>query len=363
MRVSDKNMKDFFKKKFYYFVLGLRTIQVVVPFATLVFVSLVVYKELVYKNKVDTYEEYFTTIDYKLSNAISVDYENNFENEYSFQVKEYMNCINKKLTYDELSDDIKLSISTLQNLYNSSYNYFAFKYVDIYTGFSIGYNEEQEIFTASTIKAPMAIYLYEQAEEGKIDLDEKLTYTSAYYNTGSGVLKNGSFDRSITTRELISYAIIHSDNAAHNMLMDRYGRENMYNFWTNFGTKSIFRQYNNWGVINANDASIYMLELYKYYTKGTELSNELTDYFKNVAFKVITDKNGNTLTMNKSGWSGSVFHDVAIVLDDNPYILVVLTNTGQSYQYIMDQTSKLAAQLHEKYWDFKYNECNKIING
>lgn len=358
-------MKKFLKKNFYYFVLGLKTIYVGIPIVTLVLVSVVVYKELIYKNKIDTYEEYFTTIDHKLSNTISLNYANNFEqeNEYNFQVKEYMNCINKKLNYDELSDDVKLSISALENLYNSSYNYFAFKYVDIYTGFSIGYNEEQEIFTASTIKAPMAIYLYEQAEEGKIDLDEKLTYTSAYYNTGSGLLKNRDFNTSYTTRELISYAIIHSDNAAHNMLMDRYGRNNMYNFWTNLGTKSIFKLSSNWGVTNANDTSIYMLELYKYYTRSTDLSNELSDYFKKVTFKPITDVNGNTLTMNKSGWTGSVFHDIAIVLDDNPYILTVLTNTGQSYQYIMDQTSKIVGQLHKNYWNFKYNECNKIING
>lgn len=355
-------MKDFFKKSINYFVLVLKKIYVVVPLITLVLVSIVVYKKVIYKNKIDTYEEYFITIDYKLSNTISLDYEKSFENEYSFQVKEYMNCINKKLTYDELSDDIKLSITALENLYNSSYNYFAFKYVDIYTGFSIGYNEEQEIFAASTIKAPMAIYLYEQAEEGKIDLDKELTYTSAYYDIGSGILKKGAFNRSITIRELVSYAIIHSDNAAHNMLMDYYGRENMYNFWTNFGTKSIFRQHSNWGKINANDAAIYMLELYNYYTKETELSKELTSYFKNVTFKPITDKDGNALTMNKPGWTGSVFHDVAIVLDDNSYILVALTNEGQSYQYIMNQTSNLVAQLHEKYWKFKYNECNKIIN-
>lgn len=76
----------------------------------------------------------------------------------------------------------------------------------------------------------MALYIYEQAEKGLINLDDKLTYTSAYYNSGSEILKNKKFNESYTTKELVSYANIYSDNAAYNMLMDRYGRDNMYNF-------------------------------------------------------------------------------------------------------------------------------------
>ena len=270
----------------------------------------------------------------------------------------------KELSNEELNDDIRLSIRTLENLFNQSYNYFAFKYTDIYTGFTISYNEKQEIFTASTIKAPMAIYLYEQAKKGLVNLDEKLTYTSAYYNTGTGVLKNREFNQDYTVRELISYAIIPSDNAAHNMLMDRYGRANMYNFWTEKGTTSIFRNYSNWGVVNANDATIYMKELYDYYNTDTELSNELMKNFTSVTFKPLSGKNNSKNTANKSGWSGTAFHDAAIVFDDNPYILVVLSNVGYSdYTYLFNLTSKVVSELHEKYWNLKYNKCQEIITG
>lgn len=62
-----------------------------------------------------------------------------------------------------------------------------------------------------------------------------------------------------------------------------------------------------------------MMELYNYYNSNTTLSNELASVFKNVTFKIITNKDGEYNTMNKSGWTGSVLHDVAIVFDDNPY--------------------------------------------
>ena len=338
-------------------------ISMLIPLVTFALVIIIVLRSLEYRYEIDKYEEYYFTIDSKESTVVETSYNNEeYTVDKDIKVSEYVSCLNRQFTYDELSDDIKLSIKTLENLYNSSYNYFAFKYVDIYTGFTISYNENQEIFTASTIKAPEAIYLYEMAEEGKVNLDDRITYTQGYYNTGSGILKNTSFNKSYTTRELISYAIIHSDNAAHNMLMDRYGRINMYNFWSEKGTKSIFRTNNNWGVTNANDASIYMLELYRYYNTDTQLSNELMDNFINVIFKPLSGRDGKKNTANKSGWTGSVFHDAAIVFDDNPYVLVVLSNTGGNYSYLFDLTSKLVSNIHRSYWDYKYNECIKIIS-
>jgi len=350
----------------YYFVKGISSIQIIIPVLTLIFVSIVTYKALTHKSKIDTYEEYFLTIESKESESVDLDYDSTLiANKYKdIEVNEYINCLNRELTDEELNDEIKLSIRTLENLFNSSYNNFAFKYTDIYTGFTVSYNDSQEIFTASTIKAPMAIYLYEQAEQGLVNLDEKLTYTSNYYNTGSGILKTKNFNTSYTIRELLSYAIIPSDNAAHNMLMDRFGRADMYNFWSQKGTTSIFKYYTNWGSTNANDATIYMKELYDYYNTDTELANELMENFRSVTFKPLSGKNGSKNIANKSGWTGSVFHDAAIVFDDNPYILVVLSNTGVSgYTYLFNLTSELVGDLHEQYWNLKYNMCSEIING
>jgi len=357
MRV-DKNNINFLLK-------SLHLVNLLIPLATLFFVSLLTLKALTYKNTIDTYEEVFLTIDNKLEENVNFNYDKTLvaDKYKDIQINEYINCLNKELTNEELSQELKNSISSLENLFNSSYDHFAFKYTDIYTGFTISYNENQEIFTASTIKAPMAIYLYEQAEKGIVNLEEKLTYTPNYYNTGSGILKTRKFNESYTIKELISYAIIPSDNAAHNMLMDRFGRNNMYTFWSEKGTVSIFKQYSNWGVTNANDATIYMKELYDYYNTDTELSNELMKTFQNVSFKPLSGKGLTRNTANKSGWTGSVFHDAAIVFDENPYILVVLSNTGVTgYTYLFNKTSNLVGEIHDQYWNLKYNKCSEIIS-
>ena len=352
------------KNTIYYFAKGLNLISLTIPLLTFIFVCILSYKALMNKSVIDNYEEYFLTIEYKEKETIDFSYNNDLiaEEYKNIEINDYINCLKKNITEEEINEKIKLTVKTLKNLFDQSYNHFAFKYTDIYTGFTISYNENQEIFTASTIKAPSAIYIYEMAELGLIDLEEKLTYTPSYYNTGSGILKNKKFNEQYTIRDLVSYSITVSDNAAHNMLMDRFGRANMYNFWKDKNAKSIFKQYSNWGVTNAVDATIYMKELYDYYNTNTELSNELMNNFVNVKFKPLSSRNGDKVTANKSGWTGSVFHDAAIVFDDNPYILVVLSNTGLSgYNYLFNQSSKLVGQLHEEYWNLKVDMCQSII--
>ena len=274
---------------------------------------------------------------------------------------ELINCINSSIDMNNLPKSISSIIDEINDYYNKSNNYFAFKYKDIYTGFSVSYNEKQKIFTASTIKAPKDIYIYEMASLGKIDLDEELIYTSRYYNTGTGVLKNKSVNTKYSVKTLIEYSIVHSDNAAHNMLMDRYGRNNMLEFWKDKGTSVIFTENNNWGVLNAHDASIYMEELYKFYLDNEEYGQELMNNFINAKTKFITGKNGYKVA-NKSGWSGSAIHDVAIVFADNPYILIALSNLGNTNEYAgyFNKANDLAYRLHVEYWKYKMQVCGDI---
>ena len=87
---------------------------------------------------------------------------------------------------NDLPDSVKNAIRDIKNYYNQSNNHFAFAYKDIYTGFTVTYNPDQHILTASTIKAPTDIYVWEMVSQGKIDLNEELTYTPKQACKGSG---------------------------------------------------------------------------------------------------------------------------------------------------------------------------------
>ncbi len=328
-----------------------------------IFVCIVVGKAFYFGDKLDEYEDYYTVIEKKEEEVAKIYEGSKIDNEVLKKVaaNELITCINSKVDMDNLSNEIKGVINEINGYYNQSNNYFAFLYKDIYTGFTVSYNANQNIFTASTIKGPTDIYIYEMASQGKVDLDEELTYTGYYVNNGSGVLKTKPINTKYSVRTLLGYSTIYSDNAAHNMLEDHFGRTNMLKFWQDKGTTAIFTANNNWGVTNAHDASIYMSELYNFYVENNEYGEALMNNFMNATPKFIVGKN-HYVVANKSGWSGTAIHDVSIVFADNPYIVVGLSNLGDTDYYMsyFSRVNDLAYKLHTEYWKYKMNQCNNI---
>lgn len=333
----------------------------VIIFLIFIMSCLIVYEAYTLKNKVDEYENLIVTVE-KEDKEIKVYGGNNNSEDTQRKgaMSEYINCLNSSVDTDNIPDSIKEAINKINDYYNSDENHFAYVYKDLYTGFTVSYNENQSIFAASAIKAPTDIYIFEQAAAGKIDLDEKLKYTGAYYSNGSGVLKEKELDTVYDVRTLLGYSTITSDNAAHNMLMDRYGRENMHAFWTEKGTKDIFRYNTNWGNFCAKDCSIYMEELYNFYLNNEEYGKEVMNNFIKSYPKFIKSSDDYNVA-SKSGWSGSSLHDVAIVFADNPYIVVALSNLGaSSYEEYFNTVSKLSEELHSAYWKYKIDSCDSI---
>ncbi len=354
-----KSTKEFI----YYFTLGAKFIltnhifQGIIFTITFFIVSFVVYRSSILRKDVDKYEELTNKIEEKMETEIKINYQTTEEVPYLSGAASLSNCLKEPLTEDKFTENFTNTITAIENLFNSSKYNFAFKYEDIYTGFNISYNSGQPIFAASTIKAPEAIYIYEEAEKGNINLNDSITYTSNYYSEGTGILKNTPFNKSYDIKTLVSYSIIHSDNAAHLMLNNKYQSNNIYSYWNSLGTNVIFKDNNAWGNINADDATIYMKELYNYYISKNNYSDELLNYFIK-AWKLIKVPDNNIVIANKTGWSGTSLHDAALIFDENPYILVILTNRGYTeYESFFNEASTLIYNLHKEYWTIKINSC------
>lgn len=348
------------KKLANYFMLGLKTISTSKIFLTtisiisFILISIVVYKAINLRNKVDDIEN---SIIEKLETKVKIDYPDyNLQNQTGALY--LTECLKAPLTKENLSDVLINISKNLENKFNESNYNFAFKYKDLYTGFTLSYNSSQPIFAASTIKAPEAIYIYKQAEENNINLQDTITYTSNYYNDGTGILKNTNPNVDYTISKLVEYSIIHSDNAAHLMLNNKYKTSNMLAYWSNLGTTAIFKDNTAWGNINADDATIYMEELYNYYINENKYNEELLSYFDK-SWKIISTPNNNIRIASKSGWSGSSLHDTALIFDKNPYTLTILTQRGYTeYQNFFDDISSLIYKFHTEYWNQKTQICN-----
>ena len=94
--------------------------------------------------------------------------------------------------------------------------------VDLTTGDRIGHLERETFPTASAIKLAIVYELFKQAEEQRIDLDEKTTLDRRQAVGGTGVL----VEMGTPTLSIRDYAVLMvtlSDNTATNVLIDRLG--------------------------------------------------------------------------------------------------------------------------------------------
>src|SRR5271168_2204192 len=91
------------------------------------------------------------------------------------------------------------------------------------TGKSYDLRADAPVPTASTIKLPIMVELFAEAEEGKLDWNQKLELTDQDKVSGSGVLTELSGGDLLPIRDLMHLMIVVSDNTATNLILDRIG--------------------------------------------------------------------------------------------------------------------------------------------
>lgn len=107
------------------------------------------------------------------------------------------------------------------------------------TGRHIGYREDELFPTASVIKLPLLVTLYEDAIAGRIDLSERITYRDETKVAGSGVLQYLDDGLNPTLRDLAVLMMSVSDNTATDLLFDRVGKARIEAVMDRFGFPSI----------------------------------------------------------------------------------------------------------------------------
>jgi beta-lactamase class A len=107
------------------------------------------------------------------------------------------------------------------------------------TGRHIGYREDQPFPTASVVKLPLLVTLYEDALAGRIDLSERVVYREDTKVAGSGVLQYLDDGLAPTLRDLSVLMMSVSDNTATDLLFDRVGKARIEATMDRLGLPSI----------------------------------------------------------------------------------------------------------------------------
>lgn len=216
---------------------------------------------------------------------------------------------NKNMVSNYGFEDINNSIVK----YVKEHNYdVSIGYYNLITNKKFLYRENKIYYGASLIKTLDAIYLY----------DNNLINDS--------------------TRSYVEKAISVSDNNAHQYLVNYIGRDNLKNYGINLGAKNTLAGDDNFGNTTVNDQIVYLKKLYNI-TKNNE---ELKSFFINDYGNYL--KINNLSVMHKYGYYGQYYHDVGIVLDNEPYIIVILTNHGNdNKQEIINNLANLMYKYHK----------------
>lgn len=99
----------------------------------------------------------------------------------------YNKCLIQPVSSDDLTETILSLEEEITNYIGRNY-YASVGYYDVLTGFSYNYQNDVVYYGASLVKIVDALYLINEAIDGKIDLDEEMmVYTSKYkcdFSTG-----------------------------------------------------------------------------------------------------------------------------------------------------------------------------------
>ena len=196
---------------------------------------------------------------------------------------------------------------------------------NIETGFVYQFNADRVYFSASVPKALYALYLYQLAERGTIDLESTHEFLYADANWGSGIIQRRyQFGARFSLRELLRLNISESDNVATLMLRRIHGLDGYRNFIADMGGNPDFvgcRVMNS--DLTANEAGIFAREIFTYLESGGRYSDEFRAHLLDNQFPFIVS---DYPVASKTGWTANrAWHDMAIVYAPSPYILVILT--------------------------------------
>jgi len=171
-----------------------------------------------------------------------------------------------------------------------------FKNLD--TGFIYLHNADRVYMGASVPKAPFSLYIYQRAEQGEIELNER-------------------------QHRLLRLNLSYSDNDATLALARMHGTAGYRQFVADLGGNPDFVVNSVMGSrLTVNEAGLFALAIYEYIESEGRYSDEMKAHLLDNRIPFIVS---DYPLASKSGWTSSVFHDMAIVYAPSPYILVILS--------------------------------------
>lgn len=239
----------------------------------------------------------------------------------------------------DLTNDFDILVQDIKNI-NPSYS----TYInDLYSQKKYLYNENQNYYSASLFKIPIAVATLMQLDQQNITLQDTLEYKSYHATIGTGFIYQNPVNTFYTYDQLLIALLKNSDNTAQTMLEEKFNVNSSFirNGFGSFGNTNFYLTNQS----NAFEIGEYLEQIYS--------SNLLTDSSKDYLFNTMQgtefdDYLANYLLggfANKIGLSGSSIHNCGVILTKDIVVCVMSQNTNKT-QFI--EISKLIADFVNK---------------
>lgn len=186
----------------------------------------------------------------------------------------------------------------------------------------------------------------------KYDLNNIFIYTEDKAVNGAGIIKDSEFGTEYSYYELFEIFLKYDDSVAEKELTALYGTTLRDALLKNAST-SVMK--NDPSVTTASDLSLILEMLYDFAESDAEyaplLKKAMAESVHNVMIcGGISDKE----VIHRHGWSEGAYHDMAVVYDEHPYILVITTDLDQGGDVVNKYIQRIAYLIdgiHECFYE------------
>lgn len=252
---------------------------------------------------------------------------------------------NKSQTYSTA-----LLKKNIQNLVAGQNGQYSVLFIDLKNPVSFGLHENTMLKAASVNKLYIVASLYYLANQGKINLDQKITLQKKdIQKYGTGSLRYQKPGGIYSLKTLAKLSLQQSDNTAVYILANTIGRERVQAIMSDLGLRQTNMENNK---TSLSDAGLLYQKIYNNEVTSPALTRELLTFMKDTDIEDRLPKNlpSEITVYHKTGDGVGFVHDVGIIIDgDKAYFLGVMTADVGGAEI---QTSDTIAHISKAVYEF-----------
>lgn len=222
--------------------------------------------------------------------------------------------------------------------------------------------------TASIVKVPILVGVFDKIEKGELNLDQKFTYRSSQQYGGSGLMQFFKDSTETDLSTLVGLMISYSDNVTSiwnqqlaggglviNELMDKLGLVNTKVNSRTAGRDDIWKKYG-WGQTTPREMATLVEMIYQGKVISSKSSDQMYGYLGNIFYneRSLSQIPPYVKTASKTGSVDEARGEVVLVnAPSGDYVFCVLTNNIKDQSWTKhNEAEELTRKISHLLWNY-----------